>query len=188
VGSVGAETSARPTPGAAGSPATRPLATLAAVALVVVVLDQLTKWWALAALTEPTRIIDLVWTLRLRVIYNTGTAFSLTSDSGPYVSVIALVIVAFLLHSSRHQRSPWVLVSYGMVVGGTVGNMLDRIFRDGNDGLLGGAVIDFVDLQWFPVFNLADAALVVGIGLLLVVGFLTDDLDQDEPSSAEQAR
>lgn len=181
MGSVGAETSSRPTPGAAGTPARRSLGTLAAVAVVVVILDQLTKWWALEALTEPTRVIDLVWTLRLRVIYNTGTAFSLTSNSGPVVSVIALVVVAFLIHSSRRQRSPWVLVSYGLVVGGTIGNLVDRLFRAGTDGLLGGAVVDFVDLQWFPVFNLADAALVVGIGLLLVVGFFTDALDEEHP-------
>ena len=183
MGSVGAEREAHPPLDAAAPEPSRPLRTIGAVTAVVVVLDQLTKWWALEALTDPTRVIDLVWTLRLRVIYNTGTAFSLTSDSGPIVSVIALVVVAFLLWSGRNQRSPWVLASYGLVVGGTFGNMVDRIFRDGNDGLLGGAVIDFVDLQWFPVFNLADAALTVGIGLLLVVGFFTDALD--EPSEDE---
>ena len=178
MGSVGAEPAAAPTSGDAAPRPRRPLVVIGAVTALVVVLDQLTKWWALEALTEPTRVIDLVWTLRLRVIYNTGTAFSLTSDSGPIVSVIALVVVAFLLWSGRNQRSPWVLASYGLVVGGTFGNMVDRIFRDGNDGLLGGAVIDFVDLQWFPVFNLADTALTVGIGLLLFVGFFTDALDE----------
>jgi len=183
VGSVGAETTAPSTPGHPAPRPRRPLLVIGAVTALVVVLDQLTKWWALEALTEPTRVIDLVWTLRLRVIYNTGTAFSLTSDSGPIVSVIALVVVAFLLWSGRNQRSPWVLASYGLVVGGTFGNMVDRVFRDGNEGVLGGAVIDFVDLQWFPVFNLADAALTVGIGLLLVVGFFTDALD--EPAEGE---
>jgi signal peptidase II len=183
VGSVGAESTGRPATEDPSERPHRPLLAIGAVAGVVVVLDQLTKWWALEALTDPTRIIDLVWTLRLRVIYNTGTAFSLTSDSGPIVSVIALVVVAFLLWSGRSQRSPWVLASYGLVVGGTFGNMVDRLFRDGNDGLLGGAVIDFVDLQWFPVFNLADAALTIGIGVLLAVGFFTDALD--EPAEGE---
>ncbi len=186
MGSVGAETSPRPAPGPdprqpAGA-ARRPLASIGGVAALVVVLDQLTKWWALEALTDPTRVIDLVWTLRLRVIYNTGTAFSLTSDSGPWVSIIALGVVAYLVVSGRNQRSPWVLASYGMVVGGTVGNLLDRLLRAGDDGLLGGAVIDFVDLQWFPVFNLADAALTVGIALLLVVGLFTDALDDAAPA------
>ena len=183
MGSVGAETTAASPPGDPAPRTRHPLLAIGAVSAVVVVVDQLTKWWALEALTEPGRVIDLVWTLRLRVIYNTGTAFSLTSDSGPIVSVIALVVVAFLLWSGRDQRSRWVLASYGLVVGGTFGNMVDRIFRDGNEGVLGGAVVDFVDLQWFPVFNLADAALTVGIGLLLVVGFFTDALD--DPSEGE---
>ncbi len=179
MGSVVAEDGARPTTGDPAAPPRRPLLVIGAVTVLVVVVDQLTKWWALEALTEPTRIIDLVWTLRLRVIYNTGTAFSLTSDSGPVVSIIALGVVGFLLWSGRKQRSPWVLTAYGLVIGGTFGNMVDRLFRDGNDGFLGGAVIDFVDLQWFPVWNLADAALTIGIGLLLVVGFFTDALDDD---------
>jgi signal peptidase II len=175
VGSVGAETA----PGPVGDTATRPrrpLAVIAAVAAVVVALDQLTKWWALEALTDPTQVIDLVWTLRLRVIENTGTAFSLTSDSGPWVSIIAVVVVLLLLRSGRDQRSPWILGSYGLVVGGTVGNLLDRLFR-AEDGFLTGPVIDMVDLQWFPVFNLADSALTVGIGILLVAGLFTDALD-----------
>jgi signal peptidase II len=181
VGSVGAETS-RPAPGseapgAPDAPARRPIAIIAAVSAAVVVLDQLTKWWALEALTDPTRIIDLVWTLRLRVIENTGTAFSLTSDSGPWVSVIAVAVVGYLVWSGRSQRSPWVLASYGLVIGGTIGNLLDRVFR-ADDGFLSGPVIDMVDLQWFPVFNLADAALTVGIGILLVAGFFTDAFDE----------
>ncbi len=183
MGSVGAERTAGPDSDDARAEPVRSLPVIVAITVVVVVLDQLTKWWALEALTQPTRIIDLVWTLRLRVIYNTGTAFSLTSDSGPIVSVIALAVVAFLLWSGRSQRSPSVLAAYGLVVGGTLGNMVDRLVRDGNDGFLGGAVVDFVDLQWFPVFNLADAALTVGIGLLLVVGLFTDALD--DPAEGE---
>lgn len=179
MGSVVAEDGARPTTGDPEQPPRRPLLVIGAVTALVVALDQLTKWWALEALTEPIRIVDLVWTLRLRVIYNTGTAFSLTSDSGPVVSVIALGVVGFLLWSGRRQRSPWVLTAYGLVVGGTLGNMVDRLFREGNDGLLGGAVIDFVDLQWFPVWNLADAALSIGITLLVVVGLFTDALDEE---------
>lgn len=175
MGSVDAE-SASPV-GARDPRPRRSLAVIAAVAAVVVALDQLTKWWALVALTDPTRVIDLVWTLRLRVIENTGTAFSLTSDSGPWVSVIALAVVGYVLWSGRDQRSPWLLAAYGLVVGGTIGNLTDRLFRDGDGGPLSGPVIDMVDLQWFPVFNLADAALTVGIGLLLAVGLFTDALD-----------
>ncbi len=176
MGSVGAEPSVAGAPQPDPAPPTarvrRPLAVLLVVAAVVVALDQLTKWWALEALTDPVREIHLLWTLRLRVVFNTGTAFSLTSDSGPYVTVIALAVVVYLVVASRSQRSPWIVVCYGMIVGGTLGNLADRFFRDG-DGLLGGPVIDFVDLQWFPVFNVADASLVIGIIVLLVVGVAT---------------
>jgi signal peptidase II len=185
VASVGADTT-RPTDAPTRR---RPLAVIATVAVVVAALDQLTKWWALEALTDPARTIDLVWTLRLRVIENTGTAFSLTSDSGQWVSVVALVVVAVVLWTGRHQRSPWVLASYGLVVGGTAGNMIDRVAR-ADDGFLTGPVIDMVDLQWFPVFNLADSALTVGIGILVVLGLFTDRLDEpaqpDEPAQEDR--
>ncbi len=163
----------------------RPVTGIVGIAGLVVVLDQLTKWWAIEALTDPDRTIDLFWTLRFNLLYNRGTAFSLTDNSGPVVSVVAVAVVVFLLRSGRTQRSGWVLLSYGLVVGGTVGNLVDRIFREG-DNLLGGGVVDFVDPQWFPVFNLADAALTIGIAVLLLAGFLTDAFDEpvqsDEPA------
>lgn len=161
----------------AGPTVRRPLVGILSVAGVLVVLDQLTKWWAEAALRDPDRIIDLFWTLRFRLIYNRGTAFSLTEDTGPIVSVIAVVVVVFLLRSGREQRSGLVVVSYGLVVGGTVGNLLDRVFRAGDGGFLTGGVVDFVDPQWFPVFNVADAALTIGIVLLLGAGLFTDAFD-----------
>ncbi len=118
-----------------------------------------------------------MWTLRFNLLYNRGTAFSLTDNSGPVVSVIAVAVVVFLLWSGRRHRSRLVVTSYGLVAGGTLGNLVDRIFRDGS-GVLGGGVVDFVDPQWFPVFNLADAALTVGIVLLLVAGLFTDAFDE----------
>lgn len=155
----------------------RNVARICGIAAIVLVLDQLTKWWAVEALADPPRVIDLFWTLRFNLLYNRGTAFSLTDNSGPVVSVIAVVVVVFLLRSGRSQRSKRVLLSYGLVVGGTVGNLVDRIFREG-DGPLGGGVVDFVDPQWFPVFNLADAALTIGIAVLLLAGFFTDAFDE----------
>lgn len=155
----------------------RPLAGVLAVAGLLVAVDQLTKWWAVEALSDPTRIIDLFWTLQFRLIYNRGTAFSLTEDTGPIVSVIAVVVVIYLLRSGRDQRSRLVVAGYGLVVGGTIGNLLDRAFRAEDGGLLTGGVVDFVDPQWFPVFNVADAALTVGIMVLLAAGLFTDAFD-----------
>ena len=162
------------------APVRRPLAAIVLVAALTLAADQLTKWWAVSALEDPPRTIDLFWTLRFRLLYNRGTAFSLTEDTGPIVSIIALVVVVLLLRSGRSQSSKLVLTGYGLVIGGTVGNLVDRLVREG-DGLFGGGVVDFVDPQWFPVFNLADAALTIGIGLLLVAGFFTSAFDEPAP-------
>jgi signal peptidase II len=67
------------------------------------------------------------------------------------------------------------LVAVAAIVGGAVGNLLDRVFRDGN-GFLGGPVVDFVDLQWWPVFNVADMCVVMGGGLVLLSGWRDEQL------------
>jgi signal peptidase II len=140
---------------------------LLGVAAAVLVLDQLTKAWAVAALGDG-RTIDLVGSLRLRLHYNYGAAFSLSDGRGPLISLLALVVVAVLLRTGRQTARPTMAVALGMVVGGALGNLADRAFRAG-DGLLGGGVVDFVDLQWWPVFNLADSAIVAGAALLFAV-------------------
>ena len=185
-----ASVDAEPAAPAGSRPAVqRPVVGIVGVATLLVVLDQLTKWWAVEALSDPAHTIDLFWTLRFRYLENRGTAFSLTEDTGPIVSVVAVLVVILLLRSGRHQRSRVVLASYGLVIGGTVGNLLDRLFRTRpGDGFLGGGVVDFVDLQWFPVFNVADAALTIGIGLLLVAGFFTDAFDDPTGDGEPSAR
>ncbi|QXC63455.1 signal peptidase II [Aquihabitans sp. G128] len=135
--------------------------------VVVVLLDQLTKHWALNRLDDGS-VVDVVGSLRFNLAYNTGTAFSLGSGKGlgPWISVLAIVVVVGLSlgYTSRFRLGA---VAAGLIAGGAIGNLADRAFR-GDDGFLHGAVIDFVDLQWWPVFNLADAAIVVGAGLLVL--------------------
>jgi signal peptidase II len=138
-------------------------APVAGVATAVLALDHLTKWWALGALDD--RTIDLFWTLRLRLVFNTGSAFGLGSRYSPVIALVAAVVVLVLLKAGRSLRGRWALAAVGLVVGGAIGNLLDRVFREGG-GLLGGAVVDFVDLQWWPVFNVADVAICVGAVLL----------------------
>ena len=137
---------------------------LLGVAAAVLAADQLTKWWAVETLD--TRTIDVVWTLRLQLTINHGSAFSVARGRGAVISLLALVVVAVLLRSGRYATRPGMAVAIGLVFGGAVGNLIDRAFREG-DGLLGGGVVDFIDLQWWPVFNIADAAIVVGALLLL---------------------
>jgi signal peptidase II len=136
---------------------------LLGTAAAVLAIDQLTKWWAVETLD--TRTIDVVWTLRLHLTINYGSAFSVAPGRGAVISVLALVVVAILLRSGRYATKPAMAVAIGLVSGGALGNLIDRAFRAG-DGLLGGGVVDFIDLQWWPVFNVADTAIVVGALML----------------------
>jgi len=138
---------------------------VAAVAAAVIAIDQLTKAWA--AHTLATRDIDLVWTLRLHLARNRGAAFSLAFGSGGVVAVLAIVVVIVLIAMGRRLNTRLGVLSLSLVLGGAFGNLVDRLFRHGN-GFLGGAVIDFIDLQWWPIFNVADMAVSIG-GVLLVL-------------------
>ena len=141
---------------------------MAVVASLVVLVDQLTKWWALRELAD--RDIDLVWTLRLHLEHNTGTAFSLGAGRGGLIAVLAILVVVGVLWWGRAAVTGLGVVAVGLVLGGAIGNLGDRACRHGS-GFLGGAVVDFIDLQWWPVFNVADAAITIGgLTLVLVAG------------------
>lgn len=158
-------------------------ALLAGTAVTVLVIDQLTKWWAVEELSD--RTIDLVWTLRLNLVENRGAAFSFGGGGGwgPLISLLAIVVVAFLLFQARSMASRWGAVALGLVLGGALGNLTDRALR--GDGFLHGAVIDFIDAQWWPVFNVADIGVVVGGLLLVVLGVFGPDARGDGAASAD---
>jgi signal peptidase II len=136
-----------------------------AIAAVVVAADQLTKHWALNALDDG-HVIELVGSLQLRLAFNTGMAFSQGDGFGPFIPILAITVVAALLMAVGRSTSRWFTLGVGLIVGGSLGNVVDRLFR--GDGWLDGAVVDFIDVQWWPVFNIADACIVVGAGLLLL--------------------
>lgn len=146
----------------------RTLPTLIGVAVAVVAIDHLTKWLAQRELTD--RDVHVIGTLRFHLVHNTGTAFGLGSKYAPLIALAATTVVIVLL-SVRRQMHGWASnIAVGAVAGGAVGNLLDRLLRDGS-GFLGGPVVDFIDLQWWPVFNVADMAVVVGaITLALTAG------------------
>ncbi len=133
------------------------------VGTAILCLDQLTKWWASGALGD--RSIDLFWTLRLHLVRNTGAAFSRGEGLGPLLSVLVLVVIVLVVRQGARTGDRVALLAVGAIVGGAVGNLVDRALRSG-DGFLGGAVVDFVDFQWWPVFNVADATIVIAGGLL----------------------
>jgi signal peptidase II len=134
------------------------------VAAIVVAIDQLTKWWALDTLA--TRDIDIIWTLRLNLSFNSGMAFGQGAGYGPVIAVLAPLVIIALVMSVRHESSRLADVAVGLVVGGAIGNLLDRMFRD--DAWLRGSVVDFIDFQWFPIFNVADMGITIG-GVVLVL-------------------
>lgn len=137
------------------------------VVAAVVALDQLTKTWALRSFADgPTHV---VWTLELVVAHNTGAAFSLFSGTGagPILAVVAVVIIAVVVRSMRDLGGRSTSVAVGLVVGGALGNLVDRAFRS-DDGFMHGGVVDWINFQWWPVFNVADMAVVVGAIVLAI--------------------
>ena len=144
----------------AAGPAHRHGAAALVSAAAVVAVDQLTKWWALEAL-DGGRVIDLVWTLRLRLVFNTGAAFSSFQGLGPLLGVAAAAVAAALLLNRRLVSGRWSGIAAGCIAGGALGNLADRLFRS-DDGFLTGAVVDFIDVQWWPVWNVADMGVVLG--------------------------
>lgn len=135
------------------------------IAALVVLIDQLTKDWAVGALADG-RARHVIWTLQWNLSFNSGMAFSKGQGAGPIIGLMALVVVVFVAMSVRKSGSRTVIVAAGFVMGGALGNLADRLFR--GDGWLHGSVIDFIDFQWFPIFNVADIGVNVG-GALFVL-------------------
>ena len=135
------------------------------IASGAVLVDQVTKAWAVASLDdEPIRLIGDV--LRLRLIYNTGAAFSSLEGLGPLIGMAAIGVVGLIFVMLHRVPRRFEVVGLGLVLGGAVGNLLDRIFRGG--GFLDGAVVDWIDPSFFPAFNGADSAITIGVAVLLV--------------------
>ena len=139
------------------------------IAGAVIVVDHLTKWWALRTLAD--RDIDLFWKLRFHLVRNGGGAFGLGTRFAPLFALAALGIVLFLFRSGGAFGSRLSQVAVGLVLGGAVGNLLDRLFREGH-GFLGGRVVDFIDSQVWPVWNVADMAVSIGAVLLALTAEL----------------
>ena len=128
-------------------------------ALVVLILDILTKGWAMSALSDG-RDIHIFWTLHFALTHNEGMAFSTGTNVGPLIGMLAIVVIAILIFTLRKQSSVISLVATGCIIGGAIGNVLDRVFR--GSGFMDGAVVDFIDFRWWPVFNVADIGIVCG--------------------------
>jgi signal peptidase II len=149
-----------------------PLRVVALTALGVVTIDQITKTWALRALADGP--IHVFWTLRFNLSFNSGLAFSLGPGLTTWITFAAILLVGGLLIVSRRVTSMPMAIALGLVLGGALGNLADRLVRGH-----GGAVIDFIDFQWWPVFNVADMAITIGALLLVIAGFREGDDHND---------
>ena len=131
---------------------------------LVVICDQVTKHWALNALNNG-RTIDIFWTLRFNLVFNSGMAFSKGQGLGRFIGLLAIGVAVWLWLSLRKVSTTIGVVGTAMLIGGAIGNVVDRLFR--GDAWLRGSVVDFIDLQWFPVFNIADSSVTIGAILLV---------------------
>ncbi len=138
---------------------------IALSAVFVIAADQWSKYWAVDALSD--RTIDVVWKLRFHLTGNTGFAFSTGQGLGPVLGVVALVVVVVLWRMRSRFSGAVSTLSLGLVLGGACGNLIDRALRTPGWGR--GAVVDFIDLQFWPVFNVADMAIVFGVLLLSIM-------------------
>ncbi len=156
----------------------------AAVAAVVLLLDQITKLWVVAALgpAPMTRFVPLIGDeVRIAYSHNTGVAFSLFTGNPELLTVAAILIIAGAIYFYATQlpnHRTVVQVIMGLIMGGAFGNLTDRVRL--------GYVVDFIQVGWFPIFNLADSAISVG-ATLLMLQFIRDELAQRGERSDEQA-
>lgn len=149
-------------------PISGPRAAALVAGSVVVVVDQLTKWWAAAVLPgDPIVLIEDF--LQLRYLTNSGAAFSMLEGWGSIIALLAIAVSVFIVILVRSVPHRPEAVALGLVLGGAIGNLIDRVFR--GDGLLDGEVIDFVDFSFFPAFNAADSAITIGAILALILAF-----------------
>lgn len=158
---------------------------VAGVVTLVLAVDQITKYWALNNLDRGFPE-DVFWTLRFNLAFNTGMAFSTGSGAGPIIGLVAIGITVVMVLFARKMESKFQLALIGLIIGGAFGNVIDRIFRSGGSGFMSGAVVDFIDLQWWPIFNVADAAVVVG-GIALALASFREEGATEPAGSSESA-
>lgn len=156
------------------------------VAFVVLTLDVSTKVLAVEFL-EPGKPVSIIgdtvtWTL----VRNSGAAFSMATGYTWVLTLVALGVVAGIIWMGRRLVSPWWAVGLGLILGGALGNLVDRIFR--SPGPLRGHVVDFLSIGWWPVFNVADPAVVGGAILLVVLSLFGYEFDAPGPRMGSNAR
>ena len=170
-------------PGARGR--SRRALALYGTAAAVLALDQLTKHLVVSNLAGRPPV-DLVGdVVQLRYTTNSGGAFSLLTGAPLFFGIMAMVIIGGIVYASRRAQPLSMLVILGLILGGALGNLTDRLLR--GDALLRGEVVDFIKVGIWPVFNLADSCVVVG-GILLAIFLGRAELESEQaPADTDRA-
>lgn len=153
---------------------------LVGVTVTVLALDLLTKVLVVARIDPLRPVVVPGGFLELRLLRNPGAAFSLATGMTWLLTLVAMVVVVVIVRMARRLRSPGWAWGLGLVLGGAVGNLVDRLFRA--PGPLQGHVVDFVALvhggrSVWPVFNVADSCIITGGALLVLMAFLGREPD-----------
>jgi signal peptidase II len=154
-------------------------------AAAVLALDQLSKHLVVGNLAGRPPV-DLVGdVVQLRYTTNSGGAFSLLTGAPLFFGIMAMVIIGGIVYASRRAQPMAMLVILGLILGGALGNLTDRLLR--GDALLRGEVVDFIKVGIWPVFNLADSCVVVG-GILLAILLGRAELESEQaPADTDRA-
>ncbi len=143
----------------------RPYLVAVPLAGLVVAIDLLTKRVAAATFAGSPRVV-IPGVLTFTFGENRGAAFSMFQEGGPFLAVAAIVAVGVILWALRVPRPGLEVAGLGLIMGGAAGNLIDRVAR--GEGLVDGLVIDWIQFPNFPVFNIADSSLTIGVGLMLL--------------------
>lgn len=155
-------------------------------AAVIAVVDQVTKYLAEASLVPGERVDVLGGVLGLRLFYNSGAAFSLGTSITPVLTTFACVAVVVMVVALVRTWSTWWAVAVGVLLGGAVGNVVDRLFRA--PGVGRGEVVDFLELPRWPIFNVADMAVVTGAVLIVLLSVKDVPFQRGRIADADTAR
>jgi signal peptidase II len=154
----------------------RVLVVLALVASGVYALDQVTKYLIVKNLTEGQQVDVLGAFLQFHFVKNSGAAFSLGTGMTWLFSIVAAAVAVFIVVYARRIRSFAWSILFGLLLGGTLGNLSDRLLRPPHFGE--GHVVDFIQVIDFPaIFNIADSAIVISMGLFVLLTILGVRLD-----------
>ena len=135
-----------------------------AAVVAIVALDQASKSLAVRNLADgPAYLIG--HTVSFELARNSGSAFSRFQGFTPVLAVLACIVTVILIRTLQRASNVWLALGLVLVLGGALGNLADRIFRA--PGFMRGAVVDFVKVGWFPVFNVADSAITLGAAVLI---------------------